>query len=207
MGTGPTTVRAAADEDLDNLATTLGRAFHDDPIMSWILPDEGSRTARLTAMFGLLARHTHLPGGGVELAHPDGTPARVTAAALWDPPGGWRVPLTVQIRQGPAFLRVFSTRLPAAMRALTRTERNHPHRPHWYLFAIGTDPTAQGHGLGGALLNSRLRRCDAEGLPAYLECSAAHNVAFYEKYGFTVIRELPMPGTCPPVWPMWREPH
>ncbi|MFD0534677.1 GNAT family N-acetyltransferase [Actinomadura luteofluorescens] len=66
---------------------------------------------------------------------------------------------------------------------------------------------AQGNGLGAALLRSRLDRCDTEGLPAYLESSKERNVPYYERFGFRVTRELPLPGKgCPPVWLMWRDP-
>lgn len=200
-------LRAVADDDVSALAGTLARAFHDDPIMRWILPHDGSRTDRLTAMFDLMARHVHLPHGTAEIAsrHPDSS--RVDAVALWDPPGAWRVGSAAQLRQAPGILRALSTRLPAGLRALARIERNHPHEPHWYLAVIGTDPPAQGHGLGAALLGSRLARCDAAGLPAYLESSNPDNIPFYEKHGFRVTRELPMPSTCPPVWLMWRTPH
>jgi ribosomal protein S18 acetylase RimI-like enzyme len=199
------TVWEATGQDVPALAATLARAFYDDPVMSWIFPDEGSRIARLTGMFALLARHAHLPKAGVELASRHAS--CVEAVALWDPPGAWRLPLGTQIRQGPRFLRVFGARLPAALRALGRVERYHPARPHWYLSVLGTDPSAQGHGLGSALLRSRLGRCDAAGLPAYLESSKHSNIAYYEKHGFRVMRELPMPGGCPPVWPMWRDPR
>lgn len=69
------------------------------------------------------------------------------------------------------------------------------------------DPAAQGHGLGGALLASRLERCDAEGLPAYLESSNPVNVPLYERFGFTVTHEPAMPGSCPPIHLMWRDPR
>ena len=196
-------VRPAAVADLTALASTLAGAFSDDPVWSWILPDVTSRLARLTQVFALLARHAHVPHGGAELACRGSS---VEAVALWDPPGRWRLPLITQIRQGPSFVRAFGARLPAAMRALARIERHHPAGPHWYLAYLGTNPPAQGQGLGAALLTSRLDRCDAAGLPAYLESSKQCNVPYYERFGFQVITELAMPGNCPPVWPMWRPP-
>lgn len=200
-------VREVIDDDVTALAATLARAFHDDPIMSWIFPHDDSRTDRLTAMFAMVARHVHLPHGGAEIASRHAGPSRVDAVALWDPPGAWRVGLAAQVRQAPRVVRALGVRLPAAVRALSRIERHHPPEPHWYLAIIGTDPPAQGHGLGGALLGSRLSRCDAAGLPAYLESSNPDNIPFYEKHGFRVTHELSMPGTCPPVWLMWRTPH
>ncbi|MDL4817096.1 GNAT family N-acetyltransferase [Actinomadura opuntiae] len=197
-------VRAAGGTDADAIAAVLGRAFDDDPVWRWILPDDASRVRRLTGVFGILLRRVHLRHEGTETA---GRGPGVEAAALWDPPGLWRVPVTAQAAQAVPLLRALGRRVPAALRALGAIEKHHPQEPHWYLAVLGTDPPAQGHGLGGALLRSRLDRCDAEGVPAYLESSKEQNVPYYERFGFRVTRELAMPGKgCPPVWLMWRDP-
>lgn len=198
------TTRAAAMPDVRALSVTLAKAFFDDPVISWILPDDRSRKARSGIMFDTLARHAHVPHGGAELIERGDS---VGSAALWDPPGEWRLPLRTQARQFPAFLRAFGTRLPVAISVLTAIERHHPAEPHWYLAIIGTDPAAQGLGLGGALMRSRLDRCDRDGIPAYLESSKDSNVPYYEKFGFRVTRELALPGGGPPVWLMWRDPQ
>lgn len=79
----------------------------------------------------------------------------------------------------------------------------HPKEPHWYLSMIGVDPSRQGQGLGSALLKAGLARCDAEGLPAYLESSSPKNVPLYERHGFEVIG-LIKPGDHPGLIPMYR---
>jgi GNAT superfamily N-acetyltransferase len=85
--------------------------------------------------------------------------------------------------------------------------REHPHRPHWYLSGIGTDPPVQGTGAGSALMRSRLERCDAAGLAAYLESSKESNVPFYQQHGFRVTSEVTVPGGGPTLWLMWRDPR
>ena len=79
----------------------------------------------------------------------------------------------------------------------------HPQEPHWYLSMIGVDPSRQGQGLGSALLKAGLQRCDADGLPAYLESSSPKNVPLYERHGFEVIG-LIKPGDHPGLIPMYR---
>lgn len=197
-------VRPAAAPDTAAIAAVLGRAFDDDPIWRWLLPDDASRVRRLTGVFEIMLRRVHLPHGATETA---GRDAGVEAAALWDPPGRWRMPVRVQAAQAVPLLRVLGARTPAALRTLGAMEKHHPREPHWYLAVLGTDPPAQGAGLGGALLRSRLDRCDAEGVPAYLESSKERNVPFYERFGFRVTRKLTPPGRgCPPIWLMWRDP-
>jgi GNAT superfamily N-acetyltransferase len=162
----------ADDADAAPIATLLGRAFDDDPVWRWLLPDDASRVRRMTALFGILLRRVHLPHGSTETT---GRGDGAEAAALWDPPGLWSVPLRLQAAHAMPLLRILGTRTPATLRALSAIEKHHPREPHWYLAVLGTDPPAQGNGLGAALLRSRLDRCDAEGLPAYLESSKEQN--------------------------------
>jgi ribosomal protein S18 acetylase RimI-like enzyme len=83
-------------------------------------------------------------------------------------------------------------------------KKHHPEEPHWYLMVIGTDPTVRGTGLGHALMRSRLDRCDAEHVPAYLENSNPKNEAYYMRFGFEVTGEITLPDGGPTLWPMWR---
>jgi ribosomal protein S18 acetylase RimI-like enzyme len=79
----------------------------------------------------------------------------------------------------------------------------HPHEPHWYLPLIGVDPTRQGRGLGSALLQHALARCDREHAPAYLESSNPANIPLYRRHGFEVIGTV-QAGSSPPIVPMLR---
>jgi ribosomal protein S18 acetylase RimI-like enzyme len=194
-------VRDVAVADVDALAAVLGRAFADDPVWRWMFPRHPERMAGL---FATLLHHGHLPNGVSELAERDGT---ILAGALWDPPGRWKISLAAQIRQLPRMMRVLGSRTVPVLRGLGEIERQHPTEPHWYLAVLGTDPPAQGHGLGSALLRSRLSRCDAGRMPAYLESSKESNVPYYERFGFRVTGEIPMPRGGPCVWPMWRDPR
>lgn len=193
-------VRDVTAIDTDPLAAVLGRAFADDPVWRWMFPRHPERMA---AMFGMLLRHAHLPNGVNELAEQDG---RILAGALWDPPGRWRISVVTQLRQFPGLLRVMGNRTFAVLRGLADVERAHPVEPHWYLAILGTEPSAQGHGLGSMLLRSRLNRCDERRFPAYLESSKEDNVPYYERFGFRVTGELNLPGG-PTLWPMWRDPQ
>ncbi len=59
-------VRAAHTSDVRSLARVLGRAFFDDPVMMWMLPDDARRARALPRVFGAMTRHHFLsrPGGG-----------------------------------------------------------------------------------------------------------------------------------------------
>jgi GNAT superfamily N-acetyltransferase len=197
--------RPARQADIPALARTLGRAFYDDPVSTWMLPDDTSRSARLAWLFAALTRHHHLAGGGVEVAC-DGS--GIGAAALWDPPNRWMLSFREQLAMMPSLMRRLGLRLLPTALGLTETmKRHHPEEPHWYLATIGSDTSVRGKGFGQALMRSRLRRCDAEGCPAYLESSKLDNVPYYERFGFAVTGEIALPDGGPTLWPMWRVPR
>ncbi len=64
-----------------------------------------------------------------------------------------------------------------------------PARPHWFLHFLAVRPQAQGRGYGSALLRPMLERCDAEGVPAYLDATSEENKRLYERHNFVVQRE------------------
>jgi GNAT superfamily N-acetyltransferase len=192
-------VESVALTDVPRVAAALAKAFEDDPIMEHLLP-KGRRLARLEGFFTASMRVQHL-GHGLCFTDPDRS-----AASLWDPPGHWRMSLG-QIARGSRWLfPAFGFNVPKAVRALNVIEKQHPHEPHYYLAVLGTEPARQGKGLGSAMMQPILDRCDSGGVPAYLESSKASNIPFYERHGFKVTGEIALPGG-PSLWPMWREPQ
>lgn len=199
----PIDVRPARRSDVPALARALGRAFYDDPVMTWMQPDAGRRAAALAGFFGAMTRYHFLSGGGAEVATAE---SGIGAAALWDPPGRWHHSSREQVAMLPAVIRAFRGHLGAG-RALTEAmQAVHPEEPHWYLAIIGSDPTVRGSGCGHALMRSRLDRCDAEHAPAYLESSNPDNIGYYNRFGFEVTGEIVMPDG-PTLWAMWRPPR
>jgi len=198
------TVRTAQKSDVRQMARVLAKAFYDDPVTSWMLPDDSSRLTALTRAFAPLTRLHFLPRQGSEVGVRDGT---VGAATLWDPPGQRKPSMFEQLITTPAMLWAFRSRVPASIRVMELMEKHHPEEPHWYLMLIGSDPTVRGAGFGHALMRSRLDRCDAEGSPAYLENSNPKNESYYMRFGFEVMGQIKLPDGGPPLWPMWRKPR
>jgi ribosomal protein S18 acetylase RimI-like enzyme len=189
-------VRKATPSDSSALAAVLARAFHDDPVMSWVFPDPSRRVGQAARFFSLRLR-TLVPDG--EVYTTDG----LDGGAVWAVPDRWRVSATDGLRM----LRLgLGWRFPRIVRGLTRIEMRHPHEPHYYLAILGTEPSMQGRGVGSALLEPVLASCDADEIPAYLESSKERNVAFYARHGFRVTEELDLPKG-PRVWLMWRDPR
>jgi ribosomal protein S18 acetylase RimI-like enzyme len=201
MATG-TSVRKATLADAPRLAQTLASAFQDDPVIAWIFPDQRRRRAVLPAFMEFRLRNLAFPH------HQVWTTTDEAAAAAWlPPPGRWQLPLPQQLRLLPALVRFLGLRTASVLAGLKRMEARHPQdRSHWYLFILGTEQAAQGHGLGSALLAHMLARVDADQVPAYLESSSERNLALYGRHGFEITSEVMIPGG-PTIWPMWREPQ
>ena len=197
-------VRPFGRDDLAATVEMMARAFADDPVMSWIFPAEQMRGRRLPAFFRISMRGSSLRTEGTEIMVADGL---VLGGAIWVPPDVWLPSAWQQVRALPGYAWALRSRFAVASRVYAEIMRCHPSLPHRYLSGIGTDPPAQGTGVGSALMRSRLARCDAEGLPAYLESSKESNVPFYERHGFKVTREVAISGGGPRLWLMWRDPE
>jgi ribosomal protein S18 acetylase RimI-like enzyme len=187
--------REASVHDAGSLATALAEAFDEDPVFSWLMPDATRRRARLRRFFELELRQLVLPHGR---AH---TSQELLGAALSLPPGAWKAPTQVAIKQG----RCFGIQLPKAAGLSALMERHHMREPHYYFPYIGVAPEAQGRGLGSRLMRPTLECCDAQGLPAYLEASSERNAVLYERLGFESRGELRFAGS-PPLRLMARPP-
>ena len=175
-------VRTADRDDHTEITAVLGRAFQVEPVYHWLFPDPAVRARRVGPLIGTMLRHLHRRLGLTEVAMVDGA---IVGAAVWDRPGtagppDWRFAFAV-----PGMLRAMGRELPRLVRLGEVMGRARPAEPHWYLSHLGADPERQRGGVGTALLRSMLPRCDADGTPAYLECSDA-NVAYYERFGFAV---------------------
>jgi ribosomal protein S18 acetylase RimI-like enzyme len=179
----------------------LARAFDADPVANYLLRQDRLRARAFELCFDAFLRHMTMPHGESWMTE-DGM-----GAALWTPPGRSDVTVSAALAMAPALIRAVGvTRAPWAAVRVARVQRRHPRAPHFYLFGIGVDPDAQGRGLGSALLRAVLGRCDAEGIPAYLEASRPENARLYERHGFRVIEELAMADDAPTFRLMWREP-
>jgi GNAT superfamily N-acetyltransferase len=183
------------------LAAMLARAFLDDPVASWAWRPEG---LRLSALERFQATRMRQLMDGQEIWTTD----ELTSAALWAAPGRWHMSLRETAMLVPAFLRPsLFVRMPLVGLGWEKLERAHPRKPpHYYLAVLGTEPDAQGRGLGSAVLRPALDQCDSDQVGAYLESSKERNIDFYARHGFRVLGEIEL-LRGPKMWKMWRDPR
>lgn len=193
-------VRPAVPEDAPALAAVLARAFASDPCMCWVFRDDETRPGYLDALFaGAL---------GMFLPHDATyTTSDLAGAAIWVPPGKYEGFGDADEDEVALMEAIFGAESYDRLRTFLGTmAEHHPSTEHHYLAILGADAGRQGQGIGTATMRPVLDRCDAEGVPAYLESSNGRNVPLYERNGFRVTDVVDLPDG-PPVWLMWREPR
>jgi GNAT superfamily N-acetyltransferase len=172
---------------------TLVLGFAADPMTRWVWPNSSD-------YLELMPQFVRAFGGQ---AFEHGT-AYITegirAAALWLPPGVE----PDEAAMGAVVARAMRPEIADDMGLVLKgMAEYHPHAAHWYLPLIAADPNWIGQGLGTLLMKHALRRCDDEGIAAYLESSNPRNVSFYKRHGFRVIGKI-QHGSSPTMTPMLR---
>jgi GNAT superfamily N-acetyltransferase len=193
------TLRKVSADDIPKLCEVLARAFANDSIARYVLPDDDSRERRLRRLyrvyFSVFLRHGSCY-----------TDAGLKGAALWLPPGRYPLSLAQHMRVLPALAFAVAMDISRALRVLNHLDETCPRQGmFWYLGVLGVEPIRQRHGLGSNLIRPILSCCDDQGLGAYLETGTESNLPFYSKHGFTVMRESRIKNG-PRLWHLWREP-
>lgn len=188
-------VIAAGPSDAARVIDMLMLAFAADPPNRWLFPDAHDYVRNFPKFVQGLGGSAFANGTAFMTSDCSG-------AILWLAPnvGPDEEALSRLIEEGVA-----PDKQADLAAAIDEMGRYHPQEPHWYLPFIGVDPARQGAGIGAALLRPMLEKCDADGLPAYLESSNPKNRPLYQRHGFEIMGEIRV-ESCPPVTPMLRKP-
>jgi ribosomal protein S18 acetylase RimI-like enzyme len=185
--------RPAARQDAGAVAVVLARAFQDDPVYRFAIPDPQRRAAALPGLMLTMTARMHAGMGPVDVVEAQvGTRGHVVGVAAWDDPGRVAAGPWRSLRALPGLVRALGPRLTAFGELGGVLEHARPTDPHRYLFHLGTDPGWWGHGVGTALLTPRLADADARGETVHLE-TRPENVGYYRRFGFTVLGDIPFP--------------
>lgn len=183
------------ESNMAQAVSILADAFHDDPVMNWMLGNPESMAPVFELMLPTFVPH------GYTYMDPQGR-----GVASWLGPSQklkWDFNLSNAAR---VFRLGGLTSLYRLSLGAITTEKHHPEKPHYFLFAIGASSARRGQGIGTSLITHLLRSCDEEQIPAYLENSKEENLRFYQGHGFEVMEQIRFKKSAPPLWLMWREP-
>lgn len=186
-------------ENLPSAAAALGRAFQDDPLQAYVLPDPAIRAERSPGHFAPILEYGLRFGTVLTTA---GEPA---GAAVWLPPGQTSVTDERAVEAGldklPEILGAEEAkRFFSVLAAIDPFHLADVPEDHWYVLVLGVDPTVQGQGLGRRLLAPIIEKARRDNLPCYLETAQPRNVGFYEHLGFKVLRDIVDDSSGVRVW-------
>ncbi len=192
-------------EWVDPAVRTLSEAFKDDPLFTWLMPDETVRRSLLPKFFHYRIMHGRLCGE-VYVTSPS-----VEGIAIWLP--HTEIDLTDEIMTKSGAHEFVRAADPMILKRLKTygiyaddLHRQWAPFPHQILFLLAVRPNLQGQGYAGQLINAMLQRLDREKRPCFLETQSFVNTIIYQKYGFAIKSQGRIPGTDIPHWAMLREP-
>ncbi len=166
-------------------AAMLARAFHDDPLMRYAIPNPDERARLLPPLYERMIRFGLLAGEVYATADvPEGV-------SIWLPPNAKWTRENMEASGMHEFATLIGNDAYQRYREVVSREWQARLRevpgPGWYLFILGVEPRVQRRGLGGALMRPILDRADSEQVVCYLETENERNVPFYLKQGFDVV--------------------
>jgi hypothetical protein len=181
----------------------LSRAFQNDPLLRWQIPDEYKRFSKINYVWELPLRI------GIKYGEVYGTSEDLEGIAIWRPPKYANISYWKYIKNGaikfPLKFGINSTRRITFSQAVKDSIRNiYMKTPYWYLEVIGVDPKHQGKGFAGMLLRPMLKRIEEEKYPIWLDTVLKKNVLFYEHFDFYRLEEIIIPNTNIVTWFMIR---
>lgn len=188
-------IRPATPDDVPAAARTLSRAFSDYPFTRHVVAAD-HHEERVREFQELMLRRVGLAYGRVWVSDD------CRAVAAWTTPDADPAPAFAEL--GSRLADLAGDRAPAAEAAERALEPYRPTRPVWFLATVGVDPDDQGRGLGAAVLRPGIEAAERSGHPAFLETSSERNVKFYERLGFEITAEVPLPDGGPRTWCMQR---
>jgi GNAT superfamily N-acetyltransferase len=178
-------ITTLVDAQVPAAGATLARAFHDDPLMVYTIPDAAERGRVLPEIYVRMVRFGMLAGEVLA------TPGAPDGVALWLPPNAKWTHENMQAAGMHEIATLIGDAAYQRYREVVGREWQARERdmlgPCWYLFILGVEPRRQRQGLGSALMRPVLDRADKANVACYLETENERNVPFYKKQGFDAI--------------------
>lgn len=201
----PPSVRLARDDERATASRILTDAFVDEDGLNYWLKQGAAKTRARRIFFDAAVGDVVHADRQLYLAEDNGVPL---GSAIWLKPGdkAFDLPPLRELMLTPLLFRVAGFEGMGKATALGRKLGElHPKVAHAHLVFLGVSPSAQGRGVGSAILKHTLAPLDAAGIPAYLEATSERNIALYERHGFAISGEFKLPGLH--MRTMFREPR
>jgi hypothetical protein len=210
---------AAQTPQPDSLEYLFSCAFHHEPRVTYVLPDEAARRKALPMFFRSLVIPATRICGEIH------TTPQIEGGSLWIRPGLFSALVSIvrtkvrslELKLEPSSLIRWAN-LTATME---KTHRRLAKGPHWYLLALGIQasrmvdkesackadtPQPSRDDISGALVDPVLARADRDRRACYVESFDETRLSFYEGRGFQIAGAGKFPNGGPNFWAMIRRP-
>lgn len=189
---------------LNKAAEIISRAFHDDPLHVYIIPDESERKKYLPYLFKAYIWYC-LQFGVVYASSPN-----LEGITLWVPSEfAYITPERSKECGDEVFFYVLGQKYLERLSVTSYVNDIHEQlikEPHIYLMVIAVDPKSQRKGFGRKLLHPMIEYLDENNLKCYLDTNKKSNVLYYQNFGFNVVKEFEIESTGITNWSMLRNP-
>ena len=191
-------IHPAGADRIPALAAMFGRAFVNEPMMTWPFGSGGDVAGRMEVAFRLYFESIEPLGILWEAGDALGGMVMVPDDQI----AAWEVAQSDDSRI-QAIAGIGGERYHSMWAwVIERT----PGDGVWLLDALGVDPAVHGTGIGSALVRHGLARAKAAGRPTFVETGTPGNVPFYEHLGFRLVDEGDAPGGGPRIWFLRQDP-
>lgn len=190
---------------IESLGKVLTRAFYNDPGVTYILPDPSTRQAALFWFFTAVAIRTSRLCGEIY------TNINVDGASLWISPGAeltiGHAVRTERLSSPFNLDRASLTRWLNVRAHLESVRRHIADKQHWYLIAVGAEPSKRGTVIRRELMAPILAAADRDLQSCYVETFHETDLPFYAQCGFQIAGAGRIPEGGPNFWTLIRPPR
>lgn len=192
--------------DIERAADVISQAFMEDPLCTFMLPNQKTRYRTLLKFFRLYGELNIKNGCGYGAGEP------LQGVAYWLSPD--QDDLSISLKSSGKLLTLlfsgYTTGYLRARQVVKQTDQLHQKyaaERHYYLDNIGVLASARGQGHASRLIRPFLAQADEQGVITYTDTVTRSNVALYEHFGFECVEEAPIAGTGITAWALLRHPQ
>lgn len=196
MKTENFTIRPIHVDEISSVATLLANAYYDDLFFHWCVADENDRLSIVSEYYKI-----YLQSKGCIVHIAENSEQKIIGATVWLPHDAEEsmyeeIEKAVGKKYAPYFAEVAE-----------KSHANEPkNTPFYQLVGFGVDESAQGQGIGQALLQYQLEILDKLGIPTYLEASSEFTGAgVYGKFGYELYSDLMHFTDTAVLYPLFRQ--
>ncbi|MBV8280224.1 MAG: GNAT family N-acetyltransferase [Verrucomicrobia bacterium] len=181
------TIREFSPEMTDDTADVLARAFVVNPLNVAAFGVDQVSMNKAFFRGGLRVMR------GRKLVALDGP--HIVGFIHWVTSPRCQLPSLEKLAMLPRMIQEFGLQRSLRLSAWLTTWSKHDLKdPHCHLGPIGIDPAAQGRGIGQRLMGLYCEDLDRTTISGYLETDRPENVAFYQRFGFEMIKQVHVLG-------------